>query len=265
MHGHPSPSPTCAALGCPGNSRPGWIDPLVLARPPGQRTRCPGFFISLQMIVTRELPSCAGRSDLYYQGCTFARSAWIDCSSSKSLPAARIHQWCPHHHLLSPARDGGSPIPVARSRTAHERRNRDTVPFESVKSSQASESIDRKNSSLAATASAASCVQQDALPYRVEVRLSHSATLCNPLQPSPPLDYSPLHRLACPDYYCVRTNSPCQWLRRRAPQMGRTVVTPLRPSSCCDPSHISSHGYETPWAGWLCASARRWKSNPHAR
>lgn len=125
------------------------------------------------------------------------------------------------------------------------------------------ESVDRKNSSLTATASTGSCVQQDALPYRVEVRLSHSATLCNPLQPSP-LDDNLLHRLAYRDYYCVRTNSPCQRVRRRAPQMTRTVVTVRRVSHCCDPSHTSSHVHDTPWAGWICTSARRWKSNPQA-
>lgn len=113
-----------------------------------------------------------------------------------------------------------------------------------------SESIDRKNSSLAATASTGSCVQQDALPYRVEVRLSHSATLCNPLQPSPPLDDNLLHRLAYQDYYCVRIKRPCQRVRRRAPQMRRTLVALRRVSCCRDPSHTSSHVYETPWAGW---------------
>lgn len=80
-------------------------------------------------------------------------------------------------------------------------------PFGSVKKHPPSESADRKNSYLTATASTASWMQQDALPYRVEAHLSHSATLCNPLQPSPHDDH-PLHHLARLDYYCVRAGSP---------------------------------------------------------
>lgn len=58
------------------------------------------------------------------------------------------------------------------------------MPFESVKSRQpANRCIVKIVLSLQPLLLPA-WVQQDALPYRVEVRLSHSAALCNPLQPS---------------------------------------------------------------------------------
>lgn len=107
-------------------------------------------------------------------------------------------------------RDSDSPIPAPWSQAPHWGRDRKHSALRVCQKQPAGESIDRKNSYLTATAMNGRWVQQDAfLPYRVEVRLSHSATLCNPLQPYPPLDDHPPYRLTYLEHYCVRTNSPC--------------------------------------------------------
>lgn len=178
------------------------------------------------MTVTRELPSCTGRSEFCCQGrrC-IRRPGWTtnhrnDCERPAS--ARTLITTCSNCEAV-PVRVAPPFGPTVSAATQEKEQKHKALRV--CQKQPASKSVDRKNSSLTATASTGSCVQQDALPYRVEVRLSHSATLCNPLQPDPPVDDNLLHRLAYRNCYCVRTDSPCQRVRRRAPQMSRTVVS----------------------------------------
>lgn len=132
------------------------------------------------------------------------------------------------------------------------------MPFESVKSSQPANRLIVKIVLWLQPLLLPSWVQQDALPYRVEVRLSHSAALCNPLQPSPPLDDSPLSTVqptcAITVYVPMALVNECAGgLRRRAQLLSLSAGSLVAVMRLTYPPTLTRHrapvGFVPPHAG----------------
>lgn len=125
--------------------------------------------------VAWELLSCAARADVWGHGCSLGLR--ITEAIASSHPTLVDY---PRGRALSETLT--IPFRHYESQTSHSKWDRNTELFEFVNASQpANRLIVKIVLSLQPLQLAAAVVQQDAsMPYRVEVRLSHSAALCSP-------------------------------------------------------------------------------------